>query len=1282
MPALRALGTTVMLLAACSLSATPARAAVKARNYPVELQDQVDRSAPLLLDIDGDGRDEIVIGTRKRLHALEADGNPVNGFPILLDRFGKLATGLAGGLLPSADGGQTMAVLFGSETGLLVAVDGSGAPLPGFPAKLDGVPAGPPVLADSDGDGRPEIVVATRTGKVWVFDGKGQPRPGYPASCGGAVSTAVTVAPLAPGEPPLLIFGDTTGRLHAWRGPGREAAGFPFVARYTISSQPVLGDIDDDGRYDIVFGSEDFHVYAVDGHGKALPGFPVSTGYRVYSTLALADVDGDGVTDIISAAGDGKLYVYRHGGKLVAGFPVKAGRRLRASACAGDVDGDGRVEIAVGTDSGRLKLFRANGRRYPGFPVRLGERIDVSPLLADLDGDGVIEVLAIARTGRVGAWRMIRKGRGKEALAWPVEARDAARSARTFPNPHRYSELQLGPEKPHTEDTLELSYRHFDLDGDAEPQTLIEWYRNGRPVASLRGRRRVPPAATAKHQKWWYTLRAGPGRRAFRSPRVEIANSPPGPPQIVLEPNSPRHGDDLRLKIVKESADADGDSISYRVSWLQNHRLLKKLRSRRVPGRLVRKGQRWTVVVRPYDGETTGQVTHASIAIGNTPPGAARVHLVPIRPTVTDVIKVVFDKPARDVDGDQLSYRYRWTVDGRKVNLLSSAGSFPAGLARKGERVQVQVISLDGEESGADCRAAVTVVDTPPGQARIKLLPDKPGTTDRLLVRLLAAAGDVDGDALSYRAVWRVAGKGSPAKSISAFSVDPAATARGQKWTVTVVASDGQKDGRPVRAETTIVNTPPQPPRVRARRARVRTGEDLLVEQVQPARDADGDQVTVQVTWFEVGPQGRRQLQQGQGLFGLPAAQTRKNRRYLAVLTPSDGVASGAPARQWFQVINTPPPACRVSILPEKPTTDTPLQARLEAATDADGDRLEPRITWYRDDEPVRTEADRPGVAGKLVKAGQRWRVEARFHDGEEAGGRCTAQVVIANSPPLPPAVQLLPARPRCGDSLVLQVTRPASDRDGDVLERKITWRVDGKRLVELDDAGKVPVGYLRKGQKWSVEVTVSDGRVTSQPARAQVVVANSPPGRPVLAIEPARPLSSDDLHCALVGSTADPDNDRLTYTYQWFLDDDGKRENLRHSGRLLPAAKTRKFQIWTCRAVAADDRDQGPEAVARVKIGNAAPTSPRVGIEPERPRDGDTLHCRVLTPGRDPDRDRVQYRFSWFKDGVRQSFAPQTTDVPARLTHPAEIWQCQVQASDGRAVSAPAPSPEVVVGR
>ena len=73
-------------------------------------------------------------------------------------------------------------------------------------------------------------------------------------------------------------------------------------------------------------------------------------------------------------------------------------------------------------------------------------------------------------------------------------------------------------------------------------------------------------------------------------------------------------------------------------------------------------------------------------------------------------------------------------------------------------------------------------------------------------------------------------------------------------------------------------------------------------------------------------------------------------------------------------------------------------------------------------------------------------------------------------------------------------------------------------------------------------------------------------------------------------------------------------------------------------------------------------------------------LQCVIVSAARDPDGDKVKYRFVWTKDGVAQSFAEVTDRVPARLTKEKDIWQCTVVATDGRLASPPAYSQEVIV--
>ncbi|RME19525.1 MAG: VCBS repeat-containing protein, partial [Deltaproteobacteria bacterium] len=911
--------------------------------------------------------------------------------------------------------------------------------------------------------------------------------------------------------------------------------GFPFRAKFTISSQPVLGDLNDDGRYEIVFGSEDFHVYAVDGNGRLLKGFPQKTGYRIYAAPALADVDGDGRVEIITAGGDGKLYVHRHDGKRLAGFPRRIGSRLKGSACAGDLAGDGRTEIVAGSDKGKLYVFRSSGARYPGFPVSVADRVEVSCLLGDFDHDGVNEVLAAARNGQVGSWRIIRKG-SKTRLDWPMEARDARRSGRTWPNPPRYTDLKILPERAPTTAKLQVHYRHFDLDGDPEPGTIINWYRNGKLVKELSGSRQVDARYTAKHQRWKFVLQAEKDGPRFESPTVEIVNSPPEPAVVEIVPAEPRHGDSLEVKVSKPSNDADGDRIRYRYTWLPDKVSLKKQRKARIPGALVRKGQRWTAVVRPFDGEVEGSSSYASVTVGNTPPVPPVVAIAPAHPRVTDSLKAVVKKPSTDVDGDAVEYRYIWRVGKEKLNLARGSAELPARMARKGELVKLEVVPFDGQEEGKSALATTLVENSPPGTPEVAIHPSRPNTLDTLSVRVTKPAPDEDGDRITYRARWTLVRKGAKPKRVNGFVLPAKHTAKGQTWRAEVAAFDGQASGRPAIAEITIGNAPPSPPRLAAEKGSVLTTDPLRLKVLRKEKDPDGDEVTVDVEWFRLEGKKLVRVYSGKNAFVLSPDKTRKNRFYLARATVSDGMTTSEPGEVWFEVKNTPPPACKVRIEPARPRTGQQLNARADRAKDADGDGLELHYEWFVNGKPEIEGKGLPSVPARMVKAGQKWRIEARWYDGEEYGPECAASVEVMDSQPVAPKIALEPQRPACGQALKLRIVEPARDPDGQPVELETRWFTDGRHRKEFDGAMEVPGGVARKGQKWTVEAVARAADVKSKPARAEVTVGNCAPNRPKLSIEPERPLSSQDVRCVLGVATRAPDGKRVSHEDRWLV--------------------------------------------------------------------------------------------------------------------------------------------------
>ena len=185
-------------------------------------------------------------------------------------------------------------------------------------------------------------------------------------------------------------------------------------------------------------------------------------------------------------------------------------------------------------------------------------------------------------------------------------------------------------------------------------------------------------------------------------------------------------------------------------------------------------------------------------------------------------------------------------------------------------------------------------------------------------------------------------------------------------------------------------------------------------------------------------------------------------------------------------------------------------------APDADGDALTYRYRWLRDGAPVEVGgapgagkasgkasegwSDAAAVPAGLVAKGQRWEVEVQASDGEASGPVARAAVAVVNSPPPRPSVAFREAAPRRGDGLAALVQQP-EDADGDRLTHRFAWFRDGQPVEAGPEQAQLPRGTARKGQRWKVTVTASDGEAESEPASAEVLVVNTPPGPAGLAL-------------------------------------------------------------------------------------------------------------------------------------------------------------------------------------
>ncbi|MFM2245302.1 MAG: hypothetical protein RL071_1376 [Pseudomonadota bacterium] len=188
------------------------------------------------------------------------------------------------------------------------------------------------------------------------------------------------------------------------------------------------------------------------------------------------------------------------------------------------------------------------------------------------------------------------------------------------------------------------------------------------------------------------------------------------------------------------------------------------------------------------------------------------------------------------------------------------------------------------------------------------------------------------------------------------------------------------------------------------------------------------------------------------------------------------------------------------------------------------------------------------------------------------------------NGAPTTPIIQLWPGDATTEDALYVVVAGGAEDPDGDEVTILYVWSRDGEvQPAWTEDL--VPPSATTKGERWSVEVSATDGSNVSAGVVAEVIIANAPPEDPEVELRPATPAPGEALECALRSPSVDPDGDPVIYTVTWQVDgvDFGGAIDGALPGDTVPVRTTQDGEAWTCTITAADaegDRGVGEDSV------------------------------------------------------------------------------------------------------
>ncbi len=339
-------------------------------------------SSPAAVDLDEDGRDELVVGNFDgRLYAFRRDGTAMPGFPVAL-AFMTFSTPACGDI----DGDGRLEIVLGDNNGFIYAFNHDGTICSGFPYSTPYVVRNSAALGDLDGDGLDEIAITADNSSynLVVLDGNGQMMPGFP-------------------------------RLIGVSGAG---------------ASPSFADIDADGRLDIVIGARDGTLHCLRDDGTYLPGWPIDAGYSTHSSAAIANLDADPELEFVLGMNDSQVRAYNHDATLLPGWPQATSYSVFSSPSIGDLDGDGALEVVVGENTGKVYAWEIDGTPLPGFPLTDPTyTIYSSPLLEDLDLDGHLELLVGCNDTWIYCWDLGPDTYNPDGLPWPKWRRRADNDA-------------------------------------------------------------------------------------------------------------------------------------------------------------------------------------------------------------------------------------------------------------------------------------------------------------------------------------------------------------------------------------------------------------------------------------------------------------------------------------------------------------------------------------------------------------------------------------------------------------------------------------------------------------------------------------------------------------------------------------------------------------------------------------------------------------------------------------------------------------------------------------
>jgi hypothetical protein len=411
----------------------------------------------------------------------------------------------------------------------------------------------------------------------------------------------------------------------------------------------------------------------------------------------------------------------------------------------------------------------------------------------------------------------------------------------TIGNAPPVATVELSLDNPATDETIRTTVTKKDFDQD--PVTITyEWAVNG--SVSSNARSDLKPALTSKGQVWEVRVIPNDGEIDGEPAVAEftIANTVPEITSASIAPSLPDKYDTIRCEGVGWF-DLDDDPPGYDRSWRVNGTEVST--DAELVAADLNRGDTVRCELTPNDGDGTGKSKLSTeVVIQNTPPSVAKVVIGPDDPLKGDVVTATITG-GTDPDGDDVSYRYKWTVNGADAG---TTDVLPSSRFQKGDIIRLIVFPTDGTDEGAEVTSnSVIAGNNLPEIALVELAPAELYTSDILTATVYAS--DPDGDRIDTVVDWYVDGT---RVSETTLELDGGTYfEKGQEIYVTVTPDDGDSEGTPFTTDTvTVLNSVPTAPILTFTPSEPTDGESIQCVIETDSTDADDeDSLTYTFRW-------------------------------------------------------------------------------------------------------------------------------------------------------------------------------------------------------------------------------------------------------------------------------------------------------------------------------------------------------------------------------------------------------------------------------------------------